>query len=190
MLSIRMSFKTMSPAVLAFLLMSLPNATLAADTRYGQTFSDKSATGEELANAFFDLLSNTGSPTGTVGTTPEQDEASKALVKPYLDPAFLLQRASGERYTAETYLPADVDEFEIGDVTETRAADDVLVAHAVIPHSSSNPNSSRGHPRGARGHRCVSSDRRYAASLPHSRQESRQSKPRALVYHPSRTCSP
>ena len=110
MRAIRMSFKNLSLAVLAFPLMSLPNATLAADIRYGQTFSDKSATGEELANAFFDLLSNTGSPTGTVGTTAEQDEASRALVKPYLDPAFQIQRASGERYTAENYLPADVDE--------------------------------------------------------------------------------
>lgn len=141
MLSIRMSFKTLSPAVLAFLLMSLPNVTLAADTRYGQTFSDKSATGEELANAFFDLLSNTGSPTGTVGTTAEQVEASRVLVKPYLDPAFQLQRASGERYTAENYLPADVDGFEIGDVSETRPTKDVVVVRYSIRTDETAPDS-------------------------------------------------
>ena len=113
--------------VSAFLLLLPTSGSFAGDRSYEKVFSDKSATGEDLANAFFDLLSNTGSPSGTVGTTAEQDEASKALVKPYLDPAFLLQRASGERYTAETYLPADVDEFELGDVRETRPADDVVV---------------------------------------------------------------
>ena len=125
----------------AFLLLLPPSGSFAADTSYEKTFSNKSATGEELANAFFDLLSNTGSPSGTVGTTAEQDEASKALVKPYLDPAFLLQRASGERYTAENYLPADVDDFELGDVTETRPADDVLVARYFIRATETLPTS-------------------------------------------------
>lgn len=113
-------------ALVSFLLLSLPGSAFADEASYIQVFTKKGATGEELANAFFDLLSNTGSPAGTIGTTAEQDEASKALVKPYLDPAFQLQRSSGERYTAETYIPADVDEFEIGDVRETRPAADVL----------------------------------------------------------------
>ena len=125
----------------AFLLLIPPSGSFAADTSYEKTFSNRSATGEELANAFFDLLSNTGSPSGTVGTTSEQDEASKALVKPYLDPAFQLQRASGERYTAENYLPADVDDFELGDVTETRPADDVLVARYFIRATETLPTS-------------------------------------------------
>ena len=130
MFSARIVSGSLGLAVSALLLTGLPNVAIAADapdSAYEKTFSNRSATGEELANAFFDLLSNTGSPTGTVGTTPEQDEASKALVKPYLDPAFQLQRASGERYTAENYLPADVDEYKIGDVRETRPADDVMV---------------------------------------------------------------
>lgn len=144
MLAIRMSFKTLSPAVLAFLLMSLPNVTLAADapaSSFQKIFSNRNATGEELANAFFDLLSNTGSPSGTVGTTAEQDEASKALVKPYLDPAFLLQRASGERYVAETYHPADVDEFEIGDVRATRPTNGVVVVRYSIRTDETAPDS-------------------------------------------------
>jgi hypothetical protein len=117
-------------AVSALLLLSVPNIVQVADAatfNYEQTFSNKSATGEELAHAFFDLLSNTGSPAGTVGATPEQNAASKALVKPYLDPAFQLQRATGERYTAENYLPADVDDFKVGDVRETRPDDDLVV---------------------------------------------------------------
>lgn len=123
-----------------FLLLIQPSGSYAADTSYEKTFSNKSATGEELANAFFDLLSNTGSPSGTVGTTAEQDEASKALVKPYLDPAFLLQRASGERYTAENYLPADVDDFELGDVRETRPAGDVVVVRYSVRATQTLPD--------------------------------------------------
>jgi hypothetical protein len=136
MFSARIVSGSLGLAVSALLLTGLPNVAIAAKTptsSYEQTFSNRSATGEELANAFFDLLSNTGSPTGTVGTTPEQDEASKALVKPYLDPAFLLQRASGERYTAENYLPADVDDFRVGDVRETRPVDDVMVVRYSEP---------------------------------------------------------
>ena len=144
MFSVRIVSGSLGLAVSALLLTGLPNVAIAADapaSAYEKTFSNRSATGEELANAFFDLLSNTGSPTGTVGTTAEQDEASKALVKPYLDPAFLLQRASGERYTAENYLPADVDDFELGDVTETRPADDVLVARYFIRATETLPTS-------------------------------------------------
>jgi len=142
MFSARIFSASLGPAVSAMLLMALPSFAIAADapaSGYEKTFSDRNATGEELANAFFDLLPNSGSPTGTMGTTAEQNEASKALVKPYLDPAFLLQRASGERYTAENYLPADVDGFELGDVTETRPADDVLVARYFIRATETLP---------------------------------------------------
>ena len=103
----------------AFLITHNPSPAITSELSYDSMFKEESATGGGLANAFFYLLSATGSPYGTVGTTAEQDEASKALVKPYLDPACQLQRASGERYTAATYLPADVDAFEIGDVRET-----------------------------------------------------------------------
>jgi hypothetical protein len=140
MFAIGRATKGLSIAVSAFLLMSIPCVSFASDTEFEKAFGSKNATGEELANAFFDLLSNTGSPSDTVGTTAEQDEASKALVKPYLDPAFQLQRASGERYTAETYLPADVDDFEIGDVRETRPADNVLVVRYSVRTTETLPD--------------------------------------------------
>ena len=127
-------------AASVFLLASMPGVSVADENAYAQVFSSKSATGEQLANAFFDLLSNTGSPAGTVGTTAEQDEASRALVRPYLDPAFQLQRSSGERYTAETYLPADVDNFEIGDVRETRPSEDVLVVRYSVRTTETLPD--------------------------------------------------
>ena len=124
----------------AFLITHNPSPAITSELSYDSMFKEESATGGGLANAFFYLLSATGSPYGTVGTTAEQDEASKALVKPYLDPAFQLQRASGERYTAATYLPADVDAFEIGDVRETRPADDVLVVRYSIRTTQTLPD--------------------------------------------------
>lgn len=122
----------MSPRCVSlfFALVFMASASLATSVSaapYAQVFADKNATGEALATAFFDLLSATGSPAGIVGTTPAQDAASKALVKPYLNAAFLMQRATGERATAANYLPADVDRFAIGDVRVTRPADDVYV---------------------------------------------------------------
>jgi hypothetical protein len=124
----------------AFLITHNPSPAITSELSYDSMFKEESATGGGLAHAFFYLLSATGSPYGTVGTTAEQDEASKALVKPYLDPAFQLQRASGERYTAATYLPADVDAFEIGDVRETRPADDVLVVRYSIRTTQTLPD--------------------------------------------------
>lgn len=132
--------KSAGLALSAILLMSIPNITFAGDLAYKQAFGNRKATGEELANAFFDLLSEAGSHSGVVGTTAGRDEASKALVRPYLDPAFQLQRSSGERYTAETYLPADVDEFEIGDVRETHPADDVLAVRYSVRTSETLPD--------------------------------------------------
>lgn len=90
-------------------------------------FADRDASGEELANAWFGLLTLTGREEGEVATSSEEVEASMALVRPYLDPAFTLVRASGERYTSGTYVPLDVDEFEVTDVVVTEPRDDIRV---------------------------------------------------------------
>ena len=140
MLSNKIASTSVFIAVSACMLMNVTNTSFAANEAYEKAFSNKSASGDDLAHAFFDLLSSTGSPTGTVGTTADQDEASKTLVKPYLDPAFLLQRSSGERYVAETYLPADVDDFEIGDVRETRPDDDVMVVRYSVRSTETLPD--------------------------------------------------
>jgi hypothetical protein len=124
----------------AFLLTHNPSPAITSELSYDSMFKEKSATGGGLAHAFFYLLSATGSSYGTVGTTAEQDEASRALIKPYLDPAFQLQRASGERYVAATYLPADVDAFEIGDVRETRPTDDLLVVRYSVRTKETLPD--------------------------------------------------
>jgi len=126
----------MSGAVLA----TAPVQSLAADAAYKIAFANRNASGEQLVKAFFDMLSMTGSPTGTIGTTAEQDKASIALVKPYLDVGFQIQRASGERYTAETYLPSDVDDYEFGDLRETRPSQDVVVVRYSIRATATLPD--------------------------------------------------
>ena len=90
-------------------------------------FADRQASGEELANAWFGLLSLTGREAGQVATTPEEVEEGMQLVRPYLDPAFTLVRATGQRYTAGNYVPLDIDAFEVSDVIVTEPREDVRV---------------------------------------------------------------
>ena len=96
------------------------------------TFADKAAAAHELAQAWFLLLSATGSKTGELGTTDEMDAAAQAFIQPFLDPAFQLQRANGERYVAPTYVPVDIDLFSIEDLNETRPTDGLLVARYAV----------------------------------------------------------
>lgn len=133
-------YRKLCRAALAFLVFNPSSITLAANAPYAQVFSNKNASGVELANAFFELLSKTGSPTGVEGTTADQDKASKALIKPYLDPALLVQRATGERYTFDTYHPADVDEFQVGDLSVTAPAADVRVVRYFVRTTETLPD--------------------------------------------------
>lgn len=89
--------------------------------------SDRGASGEALANAWLELISLTGGGTGEVDTSPEEVQASMAIVRPYLDPAFTLVRATGERYNADTYVPLDIDAYEVSDVVVTEPRDDIRV---------------------------------------------------------------
>lgn len=106
-------------------------------------FTDPEADGEALANAWFELLSMTGSAEGTVEVSPEEAVMGAELVKPYLDPAFQLQRSTGQRYTKDNYIPSDIDQFEVTDVRVTEPRDGVLVLRyatrtpgATLPDSS------------------------------------------------------
>ena len=95
-------------------------------------FAAPNATGEELANAWFGLLSLTGRQAGEVAESAAEVEASRALVQPYLDPAFTLIRATGERYTAGTYVPLDVDEYNVSDVIVTEPRKDIRVVRYFV----------------------------------------------------------
>lgn len=108
-----------------------------------EAFFNRHATGQDLTTAFFKLLQATGSPTGVTGTTPEQDRVSRALVAPFLDSAFQLQRADGTLFTAKDYLPTDIDEFEIRDLQATQPAAGVVVTrYHVSARGATQPGSS------------------------------------------------
>ncbi len=102
-------------------------------------FSDPEASAEDLAHAWFNLLIKASSGEAADSGSGDQSPAM-AFVQPYLDPAFQLQRASGVRYVATNYEPADVEEFAIQNVRETRPADNLIVARYAVQASESTPN--------------------------------------------------
>jgi hypothetical protein len=106
---------------------SSSNATSAAYLDPEAAFADPESSGEDLINAWFGLLALTGRGAGEVATSSEEVEAGMAIVRPYLDPAFTLLRATGQRYTAGNYVPLDIDAFELSDFVVTEPRDDVRV---------------------------------------------------------------
>ncbi|MEI7626470.1 MAG: hypothetical protein WCK06_10045 [Actinomycetota bacterium] len=89
--------------------------------------AERGASGEAIANGWFALLAATSSPTATLAESPEQARAHIASVKPYLDPAFQIQRASGQRYLAADYVPSNIHKFTISDVVSTEPNDSMKV---------------------------------------------------------------
>lgn len=126
-------------ALTTVVFLSIQTSAFASDSGYRRVFANKDATGDALVQAFFELLSQTGSPVGRLGTTDQQDQASKRLVKPFLDPAFQLQRSTGERYTADTYIPSDVDRFKLDEIRVTRPANNVIIVRYSAKVSESLP---------------------------------------------------
>jgi hypothetical protein len=95
-------------------------------------FADREAGGEVLANAWPSLVGRTGSDDGVRTATPQQVKEGIAFVKPYLDPAFQLQRAGGERYVKDDYVPPDFDAVEVSNVVTTQPRPDVKVVRYVL----------------------------------------------------------
>ena len=95
-------------------------------------FADRDASGEALANAWPSLVGKTGSDDGVRTATPQQVEEGKAFVRPYLDPAFQLQRAGGERYVIGNYVPPDFDAVDVSNVVTTQPRPDVKVVRYVL----------------------------------------------------------
>lgn len=98
-------------------VVTVTNVANASQASFEKAFANKAATGGELANAFIEMLEVAGG----------KGEDLKTFAKPYLDPAFVLQRASGKRYLADTYVPPLIEKFEISDVRESRPSDNVMV---------------------------------------------------------------
>ena len=133
--------KLVAPALLLCLL-ALPISGCGSSSETSSTgnvpekvasaLADRGASGQALANGWFGLLAATGSGTGTVTATPEEVRAGAELVKSYLDPAFQLQRASGERYLASNYVPTDIDRFKVSNVVVTNPREGVKVVRYVV----------------------------------------------------------
>ena len=95
-------------------------------------FANPEASGEDLIYAWFGLLDLTGRGAGEVATSSEEVESGMAIVRPYLDPAFQLMRATGERYTAGNYVPLDIDDFQLSDFVVTEPREDVRVVRYFV----------------------------------------------------------
>lgn len=106
---------------------SASDAMPAAFTDPEAAFANPDASGEDLINGWFGLLDLAGSEAGEVATSTEEVEAGMAIVRPYLDPAFTLMRATGQRYTAGNFVPLDIDAFELSDFVVTEPRDDIRV---------------------------------------------------------------
>jgi hypothetical protein len=121
---------------------SSSTSTSAVPAAAASALADRGASGKALANGWFSLLEATGSGTGTITATPEQIRAGSELVKPYLDPAFQLQRASGQRYLASDYVPSDIGEFKISNVVVTEPTDEIkVVRYSVSTPGATTPDS-------------------------------------------------
>jgi hypothetical protein len=106
---------------------SASDAMPAAFTDPEAAFANPDASGEDLINGWFGLLELAGGGVGEVATSTEEVEAGMKVVRPYLDPAFTLMRATGQRYTAGNFVPLDIDAFELSDFVVTEPREDIRV---------------------------------------------------------------
>lgn len=130
--SLRSLFLIVTASALTLTACSGGSASDSAPAAVPEAFGDQGADGETLANAWFEFLASTGSPEGTVEVSPEDAVAAAALTKPYLDPAFQLQRATGQRYTREDYIPSDIDAFRVSNVSVTEPREDLKVIRYAV----------------------------------------------------------
>jgi hypothetical protein len=86
--------------------------------------------GLAIASQVYDILSKVGSPTDQLGGALNQTEKRAVNnTKALLDDKAMIQRSTlNHGITKETYIPTDVDKFQIDGLSMTRTAPDVLVA--------------------------------------------------------------
>ena len=92
---------------------STSSSTTAVPKAVSSAMADQGASGKAIANAWFGLLAAAG--------------GKADVVKPYLDPAFQIQRDSGERYLASNYIPRDIHRFTLSNVVVTAPTPGVRV---------------------------------------------------------------
>lgn len=129
---------TLAASVLATALLLGLSGCSQSDTALETPPSDLDGMSEQQLNEFglaaateaYEILSRGGSPTGEMGGAPAQpDESTLTEVRALLDDQVLIQRSSlNYGITEQTYVPTDIDEFEIDRMSLTRPTEDVLVA--------------------------------------------------------------
>lgn len=94
-------------------------------------FADRAASGEALVNAWFGLLALEPVDAGA-DNSPQEVAAEQAIIRPYLDPAFQVQRATGRRYNVHDYVPVDITTFTVSGVVTTEPGEGVKVVRYVV----------------------------------------------------------
>jgi len=94
-------------------------------------FADRAASGEALVNAWFSLLALEPVDAGA-DNSPREVAAEQAIVRPYLDPAFQIQRASGVRYNVNDYVPVDITTFTVSGALTTEPGEGVKVVRYAV----------------------------------------------------------
>ena len=94
-------------------------------------FADRAASSEALVNAWFGLLALEPVDAGA-DNSPREVAAEQAIIRPYLDPAFQVQRSSGQRYNVNDYVPVDITTFTVSGVLTTEPGEGVKVVRYVV----------------------------------------------------------
>ena len=92
-----------------------------------EALANPDASAEDLINAWFGLLALGAPSGGKVATSSEEVEAGMKVMRTYLDPAFTLVRATGQRYTAGNYVPVNIRAYELSDFVVTEPREDIRV---------------------------------------------------------------
>jgi len=106
---------------------SSANAVSEAFANPDEALANPDAGAEDLINAWFGLLALAAPSDGKVATTSEEVEAGMKVMRTYLDPAFTLVRATGQRYTADNFVPLNVGAYELSDFVVAEPREDVRV---------------------------------------------------------------
>lgn len=109
-------------------LFTVQRPEAASNISHIQIFSNPRSSGEELINAYSQMEMLTGDKHGSLAITPEQTAAIEALVEPYLDDSAMVQRANGNRYNKNNFVPAYTDRFTISDIQITQPSNELVVA--------------------------------------------------------------
>jgi len=103
------------------------NAVSDAFANPEEALANPDASAEDLMDAWFGLLALAAPSGGNVATSSEEVAAGMKVMRTYLDPAFTLMRATGQRYTADNYVPLNIRDYELSDFVVTEPREDIRV---------------------------------------------------------------